>query len=91
LKITDIINTKFRPQKTLEGTRIKLYNTLVLPALLYGSENWTTEARDTRRITAAGRTYNRKNSRIHLDRVYNKHRDCKRTKYYPNFGQNTEI
>jgi hypothetical protein len=32
---------------------IQLYNSLVLPALLYGSENWTTEARDARRITAA--------------------------------------
>jgi len=27
--------------KTLKKTRIKLYNTLVLPVLLYGSETWT--------------------------------------------------
>jgi len=33
--------------------RIKLYNTLALPALLYGSENWTIKATDPRRITAA--------------------------------------
>jgi hypothetical protein len=39
----------FRPKKT----RIKLYNTLALPTLLYGSENWTIKARDARRITAA--------------------------------------
>jgi hypothetical protein len=26
---------------------------LAFPALLYGSENWTTKARDARRITAA--------------------------------------
>jgi hypothetical protein len=39
----------FRPKKT----RIKLYSTLALPTLLYGSENWTTKARDARRITAA--------------------------------------
>jgi hypothetical protein len=34
-------------------TRRKLNNTLALPALLYGSENWTIEARDAGRITAA--------------------------------------
>jgi hypothetical protein len=33
--------------------RIKLYNTLALPALLYGSQKWTIKARDPRRITAA--------------------------------------
>ena len=59
----------FRPQKTLGGTRIKLYNTLALPALLYCSENWTIEARDTRRLTAAERTYKRTNSKIKLDRL----------------------
>jgi hypothetical protein len=34
LKITGDINNVFRAQKTLKKTRIKLYNTLVLPALL---------------------------------------------------------
>ena len=34
LKITDILNNVFRPQKTLKKTRIKLYNTLALPVLL---------------------------------------------------------
>jgi hypothetical protein len=34
-------------------TRIKLYNTLALPVLLYGRETWTFKAKDTRRITAA--------------------------------------
>ena len=32
---------------------LKLYNTLALPVLLYGSETWTLNARDTRRVTAA--------------------------------------
>ena len=59
LKTTDISNT-FRPQKTSKKTRIKLYNTLELPALLYGSENWTIKARDARRITAAHMKYMRK-------------------------------
>jgi len=50
----------FRPQKALKKTRIKLYNTLVLPVLLYGSETWTIKARDTRRITAAEMKYMRR-------------------------------
>jgi len=33
-----ILNNVFRPQKTRKKTRIKLYNTLTLPVLLYGSE-----------------------------------------------------
>jgi hypothetical protein len=43
----------FRPNKTLKKARIKLYNTLTLPTLLYGSENWTIKPRDATRITAA--------------------------------------
>jgi len=42
----------FRPQKTLKKTKRKLYNTLALPVLLYGSETWTIKASDARRITA---------------------------------------
>jgi len=38
LKIIGILNNVFRPQKTLKKTRIKLYNTLALRGLLYGSE-----------------------------------------------------
>ena len=57
LKITGILNV-FRPQKkTLKETRIKLYNTLALPVLLYGSETWTIKASDARRITAAETKY----------------------------------
>jgi hypothetical protein len=59
LKIAGIINV-FRPQKTLKKTRIKLYNTLALPVLLYGSETWTIKARDARRITAAEMKYMRR-------------------------------
>ena len=50
----------FRPQKALKKTRIKLYNTLALSVLLYGSETWTVEARDGRRITAAEMKYMRR-------------------------------
>jgi len=47
-------------QKTLKKTRIKLYNTLSFPVLLYGSEAWTIKARDARRITAAEIKYMRR-------------------------------
>ena len=60
LKITSILSNVFRPQKTLKKTRIKLYNTLALPVLLYGSETWTIKARDARRITAAEMKYMRR-------------------------------
>ena len=59
LKITGILDNVFRPQETLKKTRIKLYNTLALPVLLYGSEIWTVTARDARRITAAEMKYMR--------------------------------
>jgi hypothetical protein len=41
LIITGILNNVFRPQISLKETTIKLYNTLALPLLLYGSETWT--------------------------------------------------
>jgi hypothetical protein len=57
LKITGILNNVFRPQKSLKKTSTKLYNTLALPVLLYGSETWNVKARDARRITAAEMKY----------------------------------
>jgi hypothetical protein len=59
-KITGILNNVFRPQKALKKTRIKLHNTPALPVLLYGSETWTIEARDARRIIAAEMKYMRR-------------------------------
>jgi hypothetical protein len=59
LKITGTLNNVFRPQKTLKKTRIKLYNTLAFPVLLYGSKTWTIKAGDARRITAAEMKYMR--------------------------------
>jgi len=92
LKITGILNNVFRPQKTLKKTKIKLYNTLFLPVLLYGSETWTVRARDARRIPAAGMKYEyEKNSRIHLDRLQNKYTNYKGIKNNTNFGQITGI
>ena len=47
-------------KKTLKKTRIKLYNTLALPVLFYGSETWTIKARGAKRITAADMKYMRR-------------------------------
>jgi hypothetical protein len=44
-------------RKHSKKTRIKLYNTLPLPALSYGSENWTNKARDARGITETEMKY----------------------------------
>ena len=60
MKITGILNNVFRPQKNVKETIIKLYNTLALPVLLYGSETWTIKGRDARRITAAEMKYMRR-------------------------------
>jgi len=59
MKVTGIINTILRPENMLKKTRIKLYNALTLPALLYSSENWTIKARYARRITAVQIKYRR--------------------------------
>jgi hypothetical protein len=58
-KIIDSINIAFIRQKNWKKTRIKLYNTIDLPALLYNTENWTVEARNAKRITAAEMKYMR--------------------------------
>jgi hypothetical protein len=59
LRITGIINSVFRPKKT----RMQLYNTLALPTLFYSSENWTINARDATRITAAETKYMRRTAK----------------------------
>ena len=60
LKIKDVINNMFRPQKTLKRRRTKLYHTLAFPTLLHGTENQTIKTRDERGITAAEMKYLRK-------------------------------
>ena len=56
LQITGIINNTFRAQKTLKKTRIKLHNTLALPAL-YTVVTIGRLQQDTKRITAAEMKY----------------------------------
>jgi hypothetical protein len=78
-------------KKTLRETRIKLYNTLALPVLLYGSETWTVTARDARRITAAEMKYIRRTAGYTWDRLQNKCANCKGVKNNTIFGQITGI
>jgi hypothetical protein len=75
-------------KKTLKKTRIKLYNTLALPVLLYGSETWTVKARDARRITAAEMKYTRRTAGYTWDRLQNKFTHCKGIRN--NTGSGTE-
>jgi len=49
--ICTITRTFFKKVRT--ETILKIYNTLVLPAFLYGPENWTLTASQRRRIEAA--------------------------------------
>ena len=67
----------FRPQKILKKTRIKLYNTLALQILLYGSETWSIKAWDARRITAAEMKYMRRTAGYAWDRLQNRLTHCK--------------
>jgi hypothetical protein len=76
---------------TLKKTRIKLYNTLALPVLLYGSETCTVKARDARRITAAAMKYMRRTAGYTWDRLQNKFKNFKRLKNNTNFEQITGI
>ena len=91
LKITGILNNVFRPQKTLKKTRMKLYNKLALPVLLYGSETWTVRARDARRITAAEMKYTRRTAGYTGTDYRKKYTNCKGVKNNTNFGQITGI
>jgi bisphosphoglycerate-dependent phosphoglycerate mutase len=56
---------------------MKLYNTLALPVLLYGSETWTIKTRDTRRITAAEMKYMRIKVGYTWKDYKNKYTNCK--------------
>jgi hypothetical protein len=54
-KFLELIGTIKRTifKKVRTKTILKLYNTLVLPTFLYGSENWTLTASQRRKIEAA--------------------------------------
>jgi hypothetical protein len=88
-KITGNLNNMFRPQKTLKKTRIKLYNTLALPVLLYGSETWTIKVSDARRITAAEMKYMRRTAGYTWTDHKINAQICKGVKNNTKFGQIT--
>ena len=54
-KLLQLIGTIKRPnfRKVRMETILKIYNNLVLPTILYRSENWTLSASKRRRIEAA--------------------------------------
>jgi len=91
LKNTGILNNVFRPQKTLKKSRIKLYNTLALPVLLYGSETWTIKASDARRIIAAEMKYMRKTEGYTWTDYKTNAQNTKGVKNNTNFGKITGI
>ena len=78
-------------KKTLKKTRINLYNTLVLPILLYGSETWIIKASDAGRITAAEIKYMRRTAGYSWDRLQNKYTNWKGVINNTNFGKITGI
>jgi len=60
LKITVFLSNVFRSQKNLKKITIKLYNTLALPVLLYGSGTWTIKGSDAGRIIVGEMKYMRR-------------------------------
>jgi len=77
--------------KALKITRIKLYNTLALPVLLYGSETWTIKARDARKITAAEMKYMRRRAGYTRTDYKTNTQNCKAIKNNTNFRRITGI
>jgi hypothetical protein len=59
----------FGLQRTLKTTIIRLYNTVALPALLYGSENGNVRTMRDKTNNSSGSEICEKKSRIHLDRL----------------------
>ncbi|KAJ4434293.1 hypothetical protein ANN_22845 [Periplaneta americana] len=51
-QILGIINNALKAKLVQKSTRIKIYNTLALPFLLYGSEIWSLKKKDMNRIKA---------------------------------------
>jgi hypothetical protein len=52
-----LLNNTLKPNLLQRSTRLKLYKTLVLPILLYGSEIWTVKQCDKNRLRTAEMKY----------------------------------
>jgi hypothetical protein len=53
LKILGLLNNVLKPNQVLKTTKLKVYNTLAVPALIYGSEIWTLRKQDKTRLTTS--------------------------------------
>jgi hypothetical protein len=53
LKITGIMNQIFKPNLVSKYTRIKIYKIFARPTLAYGSESWTIQSKDRKRLISA--------------------------------------
>jgi hypothetical protein len=51
-QILGIVNNTFKPTLFQKYSRIKIYNALALPILLYGIEIWTLRQKDKNRLTS---------------------------------------
>lgn len=60
LQILGLLNHTLKPSLVQKHSRIKLYKTLALPTLLYGSEIWVLKQRDISRLRAAEMKYLRR-------------------------------
>ena len=52
-QITGIINRTLKPPQVQKHVRLKIYNTLALPSLLYGCETWSIREPDKYRMPSA--------------------------------------
>jgi hypothetical protein len=57
LQILGLLNNTLKPHLVRRSTRLKLYKTLALPTLLYGSEIWTIKQCDKNRLRTAEMKY----------------------------------
>jgi hypothetical protein len=60
LKILGLINNVLKPNQVQKTTRLKVYNTLAVPTLIYGSEIWTLRKQDKTRLTTSEMKFLRK-------------------------------
>jgi hypothetical protein len=67
LKILGLLNNALKPNQVHKTTRLKVYNTLAVPTLIYGSEILTLRKQDKTRLTTSEMKFLRENSRIHIN------------------------
>ena len=63
LQLKGIINRTLKPSQVQKHTRMKIYNTLALPALLYECETWAIREEDKSRTTSAEMKFVRRNAK----------------------------